>query len=122
MESPSRSASASRLSATIASPSPSIVPSAWSENGRQSPLGLNAGVLLKHMYIKMSLRVSTPPVMTRSESPRYSSCAAIVRAENVEAQAASVTQLVPPRSSRLAMRPATTFPRRPGKVLSCHGT
>ena len=42
-------------------------------------------------------------------------------AEKALAQAASVTQLVPPRSSRLAMRPATTLPSRPGKVLSCQG-
>ncbi|HKP60207.1 MAG TPA: type I polyketide synthase [Polyangiales bacterium] len=38
------------------------------------------------------------------------------------AQAASMTQLVPPKSRRFAMRPATTLPRRPGKVASCHGT
>ncbi len=103
-------------------PSPSMVPSAWSENGRQSPLWLSAGVLLKHMNMKMSFMVSTPPAMTMSESPRYSSLAAIESAEKAEAQAASVTQLVPPRSRRLAMRPATTLPRSPGKVLSCQGT
>ncbi len=122
MRSPSRSASSSRLSATMPSPSPSIVPSASSEKGRQSPLALSAGVFEKHMYMKMSLSVSTPPVMTRSESPRYSSCTAMLSAEKVDAHAASVTQLVPPRSSRFAMRPATTLPRRPGKLLSCHGT
>ena len=43
-------------------PSPSIVPSAVSENGRQSPVGDSAGVLLKHMYMRMSFSVSTPPV------------------------------------------------------------
>ena len=43
-------------------------------------------------------------------------------AENEDAQAASVTQFVPPISRRLAIRPATTLPSRPGKVLSCHGT
>ena len=36
-------------------------------------------------------------------------------------QAASVTQLVPPRSRRFAMRPATTFPSNPGNVLSRQG-
>jgi hypothetical protein len=43
------------------------VPSAPSENGRQSPVGDSAGVLLKQMYMKMSFMVSAPPVMTRSE-------------------------------------------------------
>ena len=119
--SPSRSASLRRLSATMAMPSPSMVPSAWSENGRQSPDGLSAGVLLKHMYMKMSFIVSAPPAMARSLSPRRSSFTAMDKAENVLAQAASVTQLVPCRSKRLAMRPATTLPSTPGKVLSCHG-
>ena len=62
-----------RLSANIAMPSPSIVPSAASENGRQSPVCDSAGVLLKHMYIRMSLIVSTPPVITRSAAPSASS-------------------------------------------------
>lgn len=62
--------------------------------------------------------VSTPPEMTRSLSPRYSSLMPMEIAENEDAQAASVTQLVPPRLSRLATRPATTLPSRPGKVLS----
>ena len=44
------------------------------------------------------------------------------RALNVLAQAASVTQFVPPRSKRFAIRPATTLPSTPGKVLSCQGT
>ena len=70
------------------------------------------------MYMKMSFIVSTPPEMTRSLSPRYSSLTPIEIAENDDAHAASVTQLVPPRSSRLAIRPATTLPSRPGKVLS----
>ncbi len=103
------------------SPSPSMVPSASSEKGLQSPDRDSAGVLEKHMNMKMSFMQSTPPVTTMSESPSHSSWAAIFRAENAEAQAASVTQLVPPRSSRLAMRPATTLPSRPGKVPSTHG-
>ncbi len=45
----------------------------------------------------------------------------MARAPKAEAQAASTTQLVPPRFSRFAMRPATTLPRRPGKVFSCQG-
>ena len=51
-------------------PSPSIVPSARSENGRKSPVCDSAGVLVKHMYMKMSFIVSTPPAITRSLSPR----------------------------------------------------
>ena len=42
--------------------------------------------------------------------------------EKEEAQAASVTQFVPPRFRRLAILPATTLPSRPGKELSCQGT
>ena len=38
------------------------------------------------------------------------------------AHAASTTQLVPPRSRPLAMRPATTFPSRPEKEFSCQPT
>ena len=120
--SPARSASSRRLRASIAMPSPSSVPSAASENGRQSPVFESAGVLLKHMYMKMSFMVSTPPAMTRSDWPMASSLTAMESAERVLAQAASVTQLVPRRSKRLAMRPATTLPSSPGKDDSCHGT
>ena len=100
-------------------PSPMMVPSALWENGRQSPVGEKAGVLEKHMYIITSLRASTPPVITRSDSCRYSRCRATCRAESELAQAASTTKLLPPRSSRLAILPATTLPSSPGKVLSC---
>ena len=41
---------------------------------------------------------------------------------NDEAHAASTMQLVPCKSSRLAIRPATTLARSPGKEFSCHGT
>ena len=103
-------------------PSPNMVPSAWSLNGRQSPLGESAGVFEKHMYIKISLSVSTPPAITRSLKPSCSSLTAIDSALNVEAHAASVTQLVPPKFSRFAIRPATTLPSKPGKLASCQGT
>ena len=103
-------------------PSPRRVPSDFSENGRHSPDFDKAGVFEKHMYMKMSFIVSAPPQITRSDWPSHSSLTPIEMAENELAQAASVTQLVPPRSRRLAMRPATTFPRRPGNVDSCHGT
>ena len=37
--------------------------------GRLSPVAERAGFLLKHMYMKMSLKVSMPPVMAISERP-----------------------------------------------------
>ena len=49
------------------------MPSASASNGRASPVGDSAGVLLKHMYIKMSLNVSRPPVTARSQRPAASS-------------------------------------------------
>ena len=103
-------------------PSPNSVPSALSEKGRQSPDFDSAGVLLKHMYMKMSFMVSAPPAITRSDCPRCSSLTPIEIELKLLAQAASVTQLVPPRSRRLAMRPATTLPSTPGKLLSCQPT
>jgi hypothetical protein len=78
----------------MTSPSPSIVPSAESENGRQSPVGDSAGVLLKHMYIKMSFSVSTPPVITRSDLPSASSLTAVDSAARELAHAASVVAFV----------------------------
>ncbi|MNS38738.1 hypothetical protein D3C72_709960 [compost metagenome] len=99
-----------------------MVPSPWASKGRESPEGDRAGVFEKHMYMKMSLKVSTPPVTTMSARPVCSSIVAMCAAESELPQAASTTQLVPPRSSRLAMRPATTLPRRPGNELSCQGT
>ena len=57
-------------------PSPRIVPSASFENGLESPEADNAGVLLKHMNMKMSLKVSIPPVTTMSLRPVQSSRAA----------------------------------------------
>jgi hypothetical protein len=103
-------------------PSPSIVPSPSAANGLAFPVGDNAGVLEKHMYMKMSLNVSTPPVTTMSESPACNSSAARCNALSELAHAASTTQLVPPRSSRFAIRPATTLPNKPGKLFSCHST
>ena len=122
MRSPSRSASARRLSATIPSPSPRIVPSASALNGRQSPLADSAGVLLKHTNMNGVFSVSTPPVNIRSACPRDSSLIAADSAASEPAQAASTVQLVPCRSKRLAIRPVITLASRPGKVASCHGT
>ncbi len=99
-----------------------MVPSPSASNGFASPVGDRAGVFEKHMYMKMSLNVSTPPVTTTSDRPAASSSTARWTALNELAQAASTTQLVPPRSSRLAIRPATTLPSSPGKLFSCQGT
>jgi len=99
-----------------------MVPSASAANGLASPVGDRAGVLLKHMYMKMSLNVSHPPVTTTSARPVCNSIAARWTALSELAHAASTTQFVPPRSSLLAIRPATTLPSSPGKLFSCHGT
>ena len=118
--SPSRSASSSRRNASIPPPSPIIVPSAAAENGRQCPDADIAGVLLKHMYMKIVFSASTPPVITRSLVPSCSSPIPMCSAASELAHAASVTQLVPPRLKRFATRPATTLPRQPGNVFSFH--
>ena len=99
-----------------------MVPSPFSSKGLASPLGDRAGVLLKHMNMKMSLKVSTPPLTATSALPVCSSRIARWTAERLEAQAASTTQFVPCRSSLLAIRPATTLPSRPGKLFSCQPT
>src|SRR5262249_29500129 len=101
---------------------PSSVPSASSENGRASPVGDRAGVLLKHTYMRGLFVASTPPVTTRSALPSASSFTAADTAASELAHAASTVQLVPCRSRRLAIRPATTLESRPGKESSCHGT
>ncbi len=103
-------------------PSPSMVPSALASKGRQSPCLLSAVVFAKHSNMNGSFMVSAPPQMATSACPSASSFTAMASAPKALAQAASVTQLVPPRSSRFAMRPATTLPSTPGKVLSCQGT
>ena len=118
----SRSASSRRFNTTSPRPSPRIVPSAFSSKGFASLVGERARVLLKHMYMKTSLKVSMPPLITISALPVSNSMLARCMAEKELAHAASTTQLVPPRSSALDMRPATTFPNRPGKEFSCQGT
>ena len=102
-------------------PSPSTVPSASFENGLASPVADKAWVLAKHMCMKMSFKVSTPPVTTISLRPESNSRMARWMALIELAQAASTTQLVPLKSKRLLILPATTFPRRPGKEFSCQG-
>lgn len=102
-------------------PSPIRVPSADSSKGRMIWLLENAGVLLKHMYMRIVFSASQPPVIIRSERPSTSSLTASLTAASALAQAASTVQLVPPRSKRLAMRPATTLPSMPGKEFSSQG-
>jgi hypothetical protein len=82
----------------------------------------SAGVCEKQRNISTSFSASTPPVSTVSARPLRSSPRAIDSAASELAHAASSAQLVPPRSKRLATRPAMTLPSRPGNVLSCHGT
>jgi hypothetical protein len=72
-------------------PSPRTVPSASSENGRQSPLGERALVLLKPVNMTGSFNVSTPPTRTVSACPRASSLTALWTAASELAHAASVT-------------------------------
>ena len=74
--SPSRSASARRFSTTMPKPSPKIVPSPAASNGFALPVAESAGVLLKHMNMKMSLKVSAPPLTTTSARPVCNSIAA----------------------------------------------
>ena len=120
--SPALRASSRRFNTIMPMPSPRMVPSPDASKGRASPVGDSAGVLLKHMNMKMSLKQSEPPVTAMSASPVCSSMAAMCMAESELAHAASTTQLVPPRLKRFATRPATTLPSSPGKELSCHGT
>ncbi len=102
-------------------PSPISVPSLSSSNGRIRPLLEKAGVLEKHRYIRIVFSASQPPVSIRSARPDTSSDTAMCTAASELAQAASTVQLVPPRSNRLAIRPATTLPSMPGKEFSSHG-
>ncbi len=92
-----------------------------SSKGRTSSLVVNAGVLAKDIYINGELSQQTPPEIITSD--RYSSRSEMANliAANELAQAASTTQLVPPKSKRLAIRPAITLPKRPGNEFSCQG-
>ncbi len=66
----------------------------------------------------MPLCTSAPPHSTRSLVPAASWAQAESRAASEAAQAASTVKLLPPRSSRLAMRPAITLVSTPGKESS----
>ena len=116
--SPSLSASSKRFNTNIPIPSPINIPSAASENGLIFPDFEKAGVLLKDIYIKGELSVSTPPVSIMSQRPSINSLKAMRIALKEAAQAASTTLLIPPKSKRLVIRPEITFPKSPGKEFS----
>ena len=101
-------------------PSPTNIPFESSSNGRISSLVVNAGVFENDIYMNGELSQHTPPEIITSE--RYSSKSeiAILIAAREPAHAASTTQLVPPKSKRLAIRPAITLPNIPGNEFSSH--
>ena len=99
-------------------PSPIIMPSELVSNVRTLSLLEKAGVLLKHKYIKIELSVSTPPEIIMSERCSVNSLIAKRMALRELAQAASTTQLIPPKLKRFATRPAMTLPSMPGKEFS----
>ena len=55
-----------------------------------------------------------------SHRPSINSETAILIAESDAAQAASTTELMPPKSKRFVIRPEITFPNIPGKEFSFH--
>ncbi len=120
MVSPSRSASSKRFKTNIPKPSPINIPSALSLKGLMTLALEKAGVLEKDMYIKGELSVSTPPVSIMSARPSINSLKAILTALKEAAQAASTTELIPPKSKRLVIRPEITLPSIPGKEFSFH--
>ena len=82
---------------------------------------MNAGVLENDMYMKGELSQQIPPDNIISERYSNKSDTAILIAAKEPAQAASTTQLVPPRLKRLAIRPAITLPNIPGNEFSSQG-
>ena len=81
-------------------------------------LVVNAGVFEKLMYIDGELSVHTPPVIIMSLRPSTNSVIAMRIAAKEPAHAASTTQFMPPKSKRLAIRPAITLPSEPGNEFS----
>src|SRR5690554_326195 len=99
-------------------PSPTIMPFDSSSKGRILSPSVKAGVLEKDIYIKGELSQQIPPEIITSLRYSSKSLTAMRIAAKEPAQAASTTQLVPPKSKRLAIRPATTLPNMPGKEFS----
>ena len=102
-------------------PSPTIMPFESSSKGRTSSLVVKAGVLEKDIYMKGELSQQTPPEIMTSERCSSKSDTASLIAAREPAQAASTTQLVPPKSKRLAIRPEITLPNMPGNEFSSQG-
>ena len=99
-------------------PSPIIIPFESLSNGRISSFVVKAGVFENDMYIKGELSQQTPPEIITSDLCSSRSETANLIAAKEPAQAASTTQLVPPRSKRLAIRPEITLPNIPGNEFS----
>ena len=99
-------------------PSPIIMPLESLSNGRISSPVVKAGVLENDMYINGELSQHTPPEIMTSERYSSKSETANLIAAKEPAQAASTTQLVPPKSKRLAIRPEITLPNMPGNEFS----
>ncbi len=117
MRSPSRSASARRLSKNAAEPSPITKPSAPAPKGRL-PVALKAPILQNLTNTPGPMLRSTPPVSTASTCPAVSSSTAALMAAKLEAHAASAMKLGPRRFSTLATRPETMLGNSPGMVSS----
>jgi hypothetical protein len=111
--SPSRSASARRLSTTMPVPSPISTPSASASNGRISPFRLNACNWLNTDQKLMSCTWCTPPASTASSRPLASSVIPWSTAISEDAQAASIVYAGPRRFSRFATRDAARLGTRP---------
>jgi hypothetical protein len=88
MRSPSRSASARRLSRNSAPPSPITKPSAPASNGRV-PVADSAPIAQNLMKLDAPLLRSIPPVMTVSKSPSFNPAIDASIAAIADAQAAS---------------------------------
>ena len=73
------------------------------------------------MYMNGELSQQIPPDNIISERYSNKSETAILIADKEPAQAASTTQLVPPKLKRFAIRPAITLPNIPGNEFSSQG-
>jgi hypothetical protein len=99
-------------------PSPRAIPSAAASNVEQRPVVDRAWTLVKNWKSWTPLCRSAPPHRTMSLAPDTRSATATSRAARPDAQAASTTMFLPPRSSRLDTRPATTDDSIPGNESS----
>ncbi len=113
MWSPSRSASARRLSTNSAAPSPITKPSAPSAYGRV-PLGDSAPIAQNFTKLDTPMLRSTPPVTATSYACSVRPSTAAFIAAIAEAQAASTVKFGPWRLKRLAIRPAMQLLSSPG--------